>query len=84
MLALRRNDPVLSAATSWSDLRATAHGEVLEVTRRRGEATRRLVVSFGDGGHAIEGTRGARVLVVSGAFDGGRLAPRSAVVLASD
>ena len=84
MLALRRNDPVLSAPTSWSDLQATAHGDVLEVTRRRGQASRRLVVSFGDGGHAIDGTRGARVLFASGAFDGGRLAPRSAVVLASD
>jgi len=84
MLALRRNDPVLSAATSWADLEATAHGDVLEVVRRKGTASRRLVVTFGDREHAIVGAAGARVLFASGAFEGGRLAPRSAVVLAKD
>jgi maltooligosyltrehalose trehalohydrolase len=46
MLALRRSDPVLSAPTWWSDLEATAHGDVLVVTRRRGDESQRLVVSF--------------------------------------
>ena len=84
MLALRRSDPVLSAATSWSDFEATAHGDVLEVVRRKGTASRRLVVTFGDGEHAIASAKGARVLFASSAFEGGRLAPRSAVVLAKD
>jgi maltooligosyltrehalose trehalohydrolase len=84
MLALRRNDPVLSAPTSWADFEATAHGDVLEVVRRKGAASRRLVVTFGDREHLIEDADGARVLFASGRFERGRLAPRSAVVLAKD
>jgi maltooligosyltrehalose trehalohydrolase len=84
MLALRRCDPVLSAMASWDDYEATAHGEVLEVVRRNGHASRRLVVAFGEGEHAVEGTEGARVLFASGDFEGGRLAARGAVVLAID
>ncbi len=82
MLALRRNDPVLGAAATWSDVEATAHGDVLEVVRRKGSAARRLVVSFGNRDHLVSGGRDAPVLFASGAFDSGRLAPRSAVVLA--
>lgn len=84
MLALRRSDPVLSAATSWADFDAAARGDVLEVVRRKGTASRRLVVTFGDGEEVIAGADGARVLFASGTFEGGRLAPRSAVVLAKD
>jgi maltooligosyltrehalose trehalohydrolase len=84
MLALRRNDPVLAAPTSWADFEAKAHGDTLEVVRRKGAASRRLVVIFGDGEHAIEGAEGARVLFASGRFERGRLTRRSAVVLAKD
>ncbi|MDB5213658.1 MAG: Malto-oligosyltrehalose trehalohydrolase [Myxococcaceae bacterium] len=84
MLALRRSDPVLSAKASWADFEARAQGDVLEVVRRNGAASRRLIVTFGDGEHVIEGGEGARVLFASGRFEGGRLAARGAVVLAVD
>ncbi len=82
MLSLRRNDPVLGAPSRWEDFEANAHGSILEVVRRREGETRRLFVSFADREEIVTQGRG-RVLFASGVFQEGRLAPRSAVVLAS-
>jgi hypothetical protein len=83
MLALRRDDPVLSSASRWEDFEATAQGSVLEVSRRRGTMTRRLVANFGNGDHVVAGARGGRVLFTSGTFDPrlGKLGAESAIVL---
>ena len=84
MLRLRRDDPVLSARASWEDLEATAHGNVLEVVRRSGSTTRRLLVSFDDHESSVACGAGARVLFASGRFEAGRLGPHCAVVLGDD
>ena len=84
MLRLRRNDPVLSARAAWEDVEATAHGLVLEVVRRAGRATRRVLVSFDDQEAAVTTGASARVLFASGRFEAGKLAPHGAVVLADD
>ncbi len=85
MIALRRADPVLSATCRWEDLRATAHGDVLEVSRRHGAATRTILVSFGDADHIVPAPLArARVLFTSGTFAAGKLGPRSAVIFASN
>jgi maltooligosyltrehalose trehalohydrolase len=83
MLALRRDDPVLSSASRWEDFEATAQGSVLEVSRRRGTVTRRLVANFGNGDHVVAGARGGTVLFTSGTFDAklGKLGAESAIVL---
>lgn len=82
MLALRRTDPVLRAACRWEDFEAIAHGDVLEVVRRNGTDTRRLLVSFSDREETIDRREG-RVVFASGVFHDERLAPRGAVILAS-
>jgi arylamine N-acetyltransferase len=84
MLRLRRNDPVLSARARWEDLEATAHGNVLEVVRRSGRSTRRLLVSFDAGDTIVPVGAGARVLFASSRFEAGRLGAHAAVVLADD
>lgn len=84
MLRLRRSDPVLSARTSWEDLEARSRGDLLEVTRRAGRSTRRLVVSFASTDSAVTAAPGERVLFASGRFEGGTLAPHAAVILAAD
>jgi maltooligosyltrehalose trehalohydrolase len=84
MLRLRQNDPVLSARATWEDVEASAQGNVLEVTRRAGRSTRRLLVSFDAADSAVTTVSGARVLFASGRFEDGRLAPHAAVVLAED
>jgi maltooligosyltrehalose trehalohydrolase len=82
MLALRRSDAVLSKLSRWDDFEATARGSVLEVVRRHGGATRRLVVNFGQSEHVVESAAGARALFASGLFDErGTLGANSAVVL---
>lgn len=83
MIALRRDDPVLGAPSRWVDLEATADGDVLHVVRRRGDAVRRIAVSFGDTARAVRATAGWRVLYASGRFEDGELGPRAAVILAT-
>jgi len=46
LLALRRDDPVLSAPCGFADLEVVARGRVLEIVRRHAGAVRRLVVRF--------------------------------------
>lgn len=84
MLDLRRNDPVLSASSRWEDFEATAHGNVLEVVRRNGTATRRLVVSFAEDDHVVADAAGSRVLFATGRFERAVLRVHDAVVLAND
>ena len=86
MLRLRRSDPVLAARTRWEDFRAEANGEVLDVVRRAGRSSRRLVVNFGEKETTVAngGEQGARVLFSTGRFESGKLGARSAVVLATD
>jgi maltooligosyltrehalose trehalohydrolase len=85
MIHLRRNDPVLGATCRWEDLSATAlPGDVLEVVRRRGNATRTILVNFGKHEHVLTGAGPHTVLFASSPLVGGKLPPRSAVVLGKD
>jgi len=81
LLALRRDDAVLSAPTAFGDLTVTAKGDVLEVERRHGSARRRLVVAFGSEGTSVD-VGSARVLHVTGSFESGKLGAKSSVILA--
>lgn len=85
MLDLRRRDPVLSRRCERGELMAEARGDVLEVTRTKGGATRRLVVGFGPDpeGRAIAVPPGWRTLFAAGSWSGSVLGPRGAVVLAA-
>lgn len=84
MIALRRTDGVLGAPSRWEDLEAKADGQLLEVVRRKGSSTRRILVSFDGAPRDIGDTRGWSVLQVSGSYELGKLGPRSAIVLARD
>jgi maltooligosyltrehalose trehalohydrolase len=80
LLALRRDDPVLSSVARAGDVEATADGDVLHVVRRGAGAARRLVVSFGDGAAEID-VGDARVLFATRPFDGRTLGRNQAVIL---
>ena len=84
MISLRRTDAVLGAPSRWEDLEAKADGKLLEVLRRKGSATRRVLVSFDDAVRDIGDTEGWSLLHVTGSYEGGKLGPRSAIVLARD
>jgi maltooligosyltrehalose trehalohydrolase len=87
MIHLRRNDPVLSASCRWEDLVARVHPrakDVLEVVRRRGHASRTILVNFGDEDHLIPDASPRQVLFASSPITSGRLPPRSAIILAKD
>lgn len=83
LIALRRTDPVLGAASGWKDFEARAEGDVLEVVRREGNATRRILVSFGETEHVVRDAAGWTVLLATGGYRDGKLSPRSAAVLAN-
>ena len=83
LVELRRRDGVLSAPSHRADLHATAYGSVLQVVRRRGSEERRLLVTFGTAGQAVDVPAGWRVVFVSGVFRGQSLGGRSAVILAN-
>ena len=78
MLALRRSDPVLSAAASFDDLDASATGTLLRVARRHATAERVLYANFGDEPCSCDASGPA--LAVAGGYADERLAPRSAVI----
>lgn len=83
MIELRRSDPVLGGPTRWEDLEAKVDGDVLEVVRRNGSGTRRIVVSFGAADHVVRDAGGWRLLYATGRFEDGKLGPRSAIIVAS-
>jgi maltooligosyltrehalose trehalohydrolase len=81
LVALRKTDPVLSMASSWSDVEASAKDGVLEVVRRHAGATRRLLASFADAPVRIDLAADARVLLTVGELHGSNLGAKSAVVV---
>jgi maltooligosyltrehalose trehalohydrolase len=84
MLTLRREDRVLSAPCGWDDVQALAHGEMLEVVRKHGSSTRRLVLNFGNNERPFLLPDETRVLFEWGDVEGARLNPRTAVLIAAD
>lgn len=88
MLQLRAHDPVLSASCSWADLRATVHGDVLEVVRARSRFKRRLLLNFS--GQEIDlralpslaSVDQSLVLFTRGRFHNGHLGARAVAILA--
>ena len=81
MLHLRQTDPVLSSPCPPGELEARVLADgILEVARRDGARERRLVVDFGGAPEANLIPDGARVLVESPSFGGGR----RAILLAID
>ncbi|WP_169927657.1 alpha-amylase family glycosyl hydrolase [Labilithrix luteola] len=88
LLQLRAHDPVLSAACAWADLRATVHGDVLEVVRARSRFKRRLLLNFG--GEEIDlralpslsSVEQSLVLFTRGRFQSGHLGARAVAILA--
>ncbi len=82
MLDLRRRDAVLSQPCERGELVVEAHGDVLEVIRRRDAAERRLVANFGRAPTAVEVPAGARALHATPGWNGRALRPKAVVVLA--
>lgn len=74
MIALRRDDPVLSAPCAWSDLHVHADGDTLDVVRRTDAGERRFVRRFGRDRKPIAAPRGWHAI----------LERKSAIVLARD
>lgn len=84
LLALRKSDKVLAAPCSWSELDATADGDLLEVVRRYDGAARRLLVNFGSTPRPIAPPPGSRPILATGGLADGVLAPWTAVLFADD
>lgn len=81
LVALRKTDPVLSARSSWSEIAATTKDGLIEVVRRHGGETRRLLASFAEAPVPIALSAGARVLLTVGVLDGKNLGAKSAVIV---
>jgi maltooligosyltrehalose trehalohydrolase len=83
MLRLRQSDLVLSAPCRWDQLDAFVRGNVLDVVRRHESHSRGLVINFGSDQVPIELSNDGHVLLAWGGFDGRRLDPESAILVAS-
>lgn len=81
LIALRKSDPVLSTPAAWSDVDVRTEGRVLEIVRRRGTETRRLLASFAEAPVQVSVSANARTLLTVGTFDGANLGAKSALIV---